>query len=73
VFGLMVRLIGPFLRTPERGARTGTFLATAEDGARTTGTYFADGRPKKPAPEALQDDLAARLWEATARLAGVEA
>ena len=72
-FGLMVRLIGPFLRTPERGARTGTLLATAEDGAQTTGTYFADGRPKKPAPEALQDDLAARLWEATARLAGVEA
>jgi NAD(P)-dependent dehydrogenase (short-subunit alcohol dehydrogenase family) len=72
-FGLIVRLIGPFLRTPEYGARTGTFLATAEDGARATGAYFAAGRRREPAREALQDDLAAGLWEATARLARVEA
>ena len=73
VFGLMVRLVSPFLRTPEKAARTGTFLASSEDGARTTGAYFVDSRPKRPAPAALRDDLSTGLWEATAALAGVPA
>lgn len=70
-FGWMVRLVSPFLRTPEKAARTGTFLATSEDGARASGAYFADGRPRQPAKAALRDDLAAGLWEETARLAGL--
>jgi NAD(P)-dependent dehydrogenase (short-subunit alcohol dehydrogenase family) len=72
-FGLLVRMVGPFLRSPEKAARTGTMLATAEDGTRVAGAYFADGKPKRPAPAALRDDLAARLWEVTAELAGVRA
>ena len=72
-FGLLVRLVGPFLRSPEKAARTGTFLASTDDGARTAGTYFADGKPKRPAPAALRDDLSAQLWDVTARLAGVAA
>ena len=72
-FGLLVRLVSPFLRTPEKAARTGTFLASSEESSRLAGAYFADGKPKQPAPAALREDLSARLWEVTAQLAGVAA
>ena len=72
-FGLLVRMVSPFLRSPEKAARTGTFLASTEEGARVGGTYFADGKPKRPAAAALRDDLSARLWDATAELAGIAA
>src|SRR5919106_1176997 len=72
-FGLLVRLVSPFLRTPEKAARTGTFLASSEESSRISGAYFADGKLKRPAPAALREDLSARLWEVTAQLAGVAA
>jgi retinol dehydrogenase 12 len=67
------KTLGPALRTPERGARTLVFLATADEALTTSGGYWVDERPATPAPRALDDGLAARLWDASVDRVGVPA
>lgn len=68
---LIVPLLGPFARTPEKGARTSVHLATAPDVAGVTGQYFVNSKPKKPAPNALDDEAAQRLWSISEELVGL--
>jgi retinol dehydrogenase 12 len=71
MFGRLVRIGGPFLRSAEKAARTGTWLASAPEGEQIGGAYFYDQKERKPSAEARRDDIAERLWDVTARLAGV--
>jgi len=60
--------------TPEVGADTLVWLATAPEAGRVTGGYFHQREPVPPAPAALDDAAAARLWtesEALVTRAGV--
>lgn len=66
-----LRLLRPFLRTPEQGARTVVHVATAAALAATTGRYFIDGREAEPAPQARDPEDAQRLWEISERLTGL--
>ncbi|MGQ0508857.1 MAG: SDR family oxidoreductase [Myxococcaceae bacterium] len=50
-------------RTPEKGAETIVHLATSPDVEGVTGKYFHDLKERHPAPQALDDDSAKRLWE----------
>lgn len=70
LFRVFLRLLGT---SPEKGAETAVHLATSADVAATSGQYFVKGKPAEPGPRALDDDMARRLWEATARLAHMEA
>jgi NAD(P)-dependent dehydrogenase (short-subunit alcohol dehydrogenase family) len=65
-----LRLVAPFLRTPEQGAATPVRLATDPALTDVSGRYFIDGREARPARAALDDDDARRLWEASLVLAG---
>src|SRR5262249_41092377 len=65
------RLVKPFLTTPEKGAATTLFLATVSDPAPFHGAYVVGRRIAQPDPEALDDDLAERLWQESARLVGL--
>jgi len=71
VAGFGWRLVKPFLITPEKGARTSLFLATTPDPAPFHGGYVVGRKLKQPDPAALDDDLAERLWSASARLVGL--
>lgn len=71
LFGFLVKLSGPFLRTPEKAARTATHLASSEDAASTTGEYWANLKRGRPSREARDDAVAARLWEISEKLAGI--
>lgn len=62
---------GPFLATPERGARTSIHVATAPELDGVSGRYFDSCRETDPFPVAEDDDAARRLWQASAALAGV--
>jgi retinol dehydrogenase-12 len=62
-----------FFGSPERGARTLVYLASAPEAAEVSGGYFVDSRPASPSAEAQDDDLAEGLWEASARLTGLDA
>lgn len=46
----------------EIGARTSVYLATAPDVAKTTGSYFVERSETGPAAQALDPELAQRLW-----------
>lgn len=56
------KLLAPFSRSEEQGARTSIYVATSPEVAGVTGQYFANERPSSPAPQALDDAAAARLW-----------
>ncbi len=58
---LLWRLIDRFAISPEQGARTSIYLAS-EPELSTSGRYFVREREVKPAPRALDDGAAQRLW-----------
>jgi NAD(P)-dependent dehydrogenase (short-subunit alcohol dehydrogenase family) len=65
------RLIKPFMIGPEKGAETSVFLATVPDPAPFHGGYVIDKRLARPDPAALDDGLASRLWDESARMVGL--
>ncbi len=67
---LLARLIHPFLRTPEEGARTQVYLASSPEVEGVSGAYFVDCKPAKSSPESYDASVARRLWETSARMTG---
>lgn len=55
----------------ERGAETPAYLASAPELDGVSGLYFHECRPILPSAAAQDDETALRLWEASARLAGI--
>jgi NAD(P)-dependent dehydrogenase (short-subunit alcohol dehydrogenase family) len=68
-----VTLAAPFLRSPERGARSLVWLAVSEQAAGLTGVYVEDERVVEPSAQAHDEALARGLWERSAALAGLDA
>ncbi|MBK5098339.1 MAG: SDR family NAD(P)-dependent oxidoreductase [Gemmatimonadetes bacterium] len=66
-----IRLLRPFLKTPDAGARTSVFLAVAPAVERLTGLYFVDFEPARPSQAARDDGAARRLWRISAELSGM--
>ncbi len=60
-----------FAISPEKGAETIVYLAASPELAGTTGGYFAKCRPAVPSAAAQDDTAARRLWEESARIAGL--
>jgi NAD(P)-dependent dehydrogenase (short-subunit alcohol dehydrogenase family) len=73
--GLRWGLIGVGARvlaiSPEAGAATTIYLASSPEVAGQTGLYFDRCRPGTPSRRALDDDAAARLWDASAAMTGL--
>lgn len=69
----LTRVLGLFMKSPEQGAATSLHLAIAPELDGTSGRYYADCKEKRLAGQALDDDLAARLWATSARQVGLEA
>lgn len=64
-------LMQPFMISSERGAQTIIHLAASPEVAGTSGEYFIKCREIVPSRAARDRQLAARLWDASARLAGL--
>ena len=74
--GLVKTLFGlarPFMLSPQQGADTLIYLASSPDVAGQTGGYWSRRRLAQPSPAARDPAAALRLWEVSARLAGVPA
>jgi NAD(P)-dependent dehydrogenase (short-subunit alcohol dehydrogenase family) len=56
--------------SPEPGADTVVYLASSPELAGVTGGYFYESQPAVPSPQAQDDEVARRLWEASEKLAG---
>jgi retinol dehydrogenase 12 len=66
-----IRIARVFAITPEQGARTSIYLATSPEVAGVTGRYFVNSRPARPRPQAMDTEMARRLWEASERMTGL--
>ncbi len=60
-----------FALTPEQGAETLVYLASSAEVAGVTGKYFHKCRPISPSKAAQDDAAAERLWNETAKIAGM--
>ncbi|XP_072360370.1 retinol dehydrogenase 13-like isoform X2 [Scyliorhinus torazame] len=73
---LAERLDGPFflflVKSPHLGAQPSIYLAVAEELEGISGKYFDVNKQKDPAPQALDDETARRLWEISAKLVGLK-
>ena len=68
---ILSRLARPFLRSPAKGATTSVYLASAAEVATVSGQYFAGRRARRSSKASYDRAVAARLWEASERLAGL--
>ena len=58
-----------FFKTPLQGAQTNIYCAVSEEMEGVTGQYLADCKiVKTKNPQATDDQLAEKLWEASAKL-----
>ncbi len=73
IWKVVATLGAPFLRSPERGARSLIWLAVSDDAAALTGKYIVDEKVVAPSAQAVDDNLAHNLWEHRARLVGLPA
>ena len=64
-------LYRPFCRSNEKGADTAVWLAATPEIEGVTGKYFKDRKVRTPAPQASNDDDAARLWQVSEELTGL--
>ncbi len=63
-----IRLIKPFILTPEQGARTSVYLSSSPEVADVTGRYFVKCRPRTPSPAAQDEAAATLLWSVSEEL-----
>lgn len=70
-FSYAIRAAKLFAISPEKGAETIVYLASSPDVSGVSGEYFYKCRPATPTREAQNDDSARRLWQETAKLAGI--
>jgi NAD(P)-dependent dehydrogenase (short-subunit alcohol dehydrogenase family) len=63
-----IKVIKPFILTPEQGARTSVYVASSPELAGVTGQYFVRCRPKTPSSAARDEAAAALLWSISEQL-----
>ena len=59
-------------KTPLQGAQTTIYCAVSEEMEGVTGKFVVDCKIRKPNPQALDDEIAERLWKVSAELVGLE-
>ena len=72
LFTWLVKLGRPFMVGEEKGARTSIHLASSPQVEGVTGKYFVNRKPRRPPREALDEGVARRLWEVSAKMTGVQ-
>jgi hypothetical protein len=72
LLALFLRGAQLFAISPEEGAETIVYLASSPQVADVSGGYFFKCRARAPAGQAEDDSAARRLWQESAKLAGIE-
>src|SRR5437763_6425125 len=67
-FGLLVKVIGSFGTSPEKGAKTSIYLASSPEVEGVTEKYFVKSMPKRSAAISYDESLQQHLWEQSAQL-----
>ncbi len=69
----VIRVARLFMKTPAQGALTPVYLASSPEVEGVTGRYFVNRKPKTSSKASYDTTAAARLWQASAGLAGLSA
>jgi NAD(P)-dependent dehydrogenase (short-subunit alcohol dehydrogenase family) len=67
-FRLLVKVIGSFGTSPEKGAKTSIYLACSPEVGGVTGKYFVKSIPRRSAAISYDESLQRQLWEQSAKL-----
>ncbi|HET6953140.1 MAG TPA: SDR family oxidoreductase [Acidimicrobiales bacterium] len=68
---VMLPVIRPFMKSPQRGAATSVYLASSSEVEGVTGRYFADSTPRSSSTASQDSAAAARLWRVSEQLTGL--
>ncbi|XP_069742577.1 retinol dehydrogenase 14a [Narcine bancroftii] len=60
-----------FFKTPEQGAETSLYLATSHEVEGVSGEYFGDCKQEELLPKAMDDEVAKKLWDVSAKMVGL--
>jgi hypothetical protein len=67
-----IKVLGPFFRTPEKGAETMIWLATSPEAAGVSGKYFYDKKPIRSQKLSYDTEIARQLWDLSSDLTGTK-
>ena len=70
---IMIGVARLFMKSPAQGAGTPIYLASSPQVEGVTGRYYANRKPKASSKASYDATAAARLWQASAGLAGLTA
>lgn len=73
LWGVVGKIAGLFMITPEQGAQTSIYLASSPEVEGVTGGYYAKSKPRTPTAQAQNDEDAKRLWALSEELTGLKA
>lgn len=68
LFALVMRVVGPFMMSPEKAARAAVYLASSPELERVTGKHFAKGKEEESSKESYDQATAERLWQVSTEL-----
>jgi NAD(P)-dependent dehydrogenase (short-subunit alcohol dehydrogenase family) len=71
-FRIIVKVAGPFMRSPEKGAETVIYLASSKDVEGITGKYFYDKKEARSTTESHDLNVAKRLWEVSEQMTRIQ-
>jgi NAD(P)-dependent dehydrogenase (short-subunit alcohol dehydrogenase family) len=60
---LAFRMLGPFFKSPEKGAKTSIYLATSPEVEGISGKYFVNCSQKESLKISYDDELQEKLWK----------
>ena len=69
--GALLKLIRPFLLTPEQGAETQIYLASSPEVEGVSGQYFVKKQPVPSSKISYDTAVAQRLWQVSENLTGL--
>ncbi len=68
LFSIGVRVVSPFMMSPEKAARAAVYLASSPELKGITGKHFSKGKEEKSSRESYDQATADRLWQVSAEL-----
>ncbi|XP_072165395.1 retinol dehydrogenase 13-like [Diadema setosum] len=75
--GFSMMVLGPifwlFVKTPKQGAQTSIYCAIEEELETVSGQYFQDCKQIECADVGKNDEMAAKLWDISAKVTGLQA
>ena len=63
-----IRIMSPFMMSPDKAARAEIYLATSLELEGVTGKYFSKGKSARSSKESYDESAAERLWKVSAEL-----